>query len=75
MDYQKIFEILQHNMDPKFHENQQNLFDSAQCLPAQSPTKQIVSQFWICQHFNFRLRAVLACSESNSVQANIAQSH
>ena len=31
----------------------------------QSPTPRNVSQFWICEHFNFQLRAVLVCAESN----------
>ena len=31
-------------------------------------------QFWICRHFNCQLRAVLACVESNSTQADTVRS-
>ena len=34
-----------------------------------------ISQFWIWGHLNIWLRAVLTCTESDSAQANIAQSH
>ena len=67
---QNFRNIIIWNMDHKFPGNNDFLKIKKVCL-----TPHRVSHFWICGHFNFRLRAVLACAESDSAQAKTVQSH